>query len=355
MKGQMRTTQRVMGVLLVSAALGFAQANRLSAPAQSGEEQGPNDNGQVAQSAYAVGPGTINYVEGAAELNGNALSAAEIGKVGLQPGQVLETQDGYVEVLLTPGAFLRIGHNSTVRLTSASLADTRVEFLKGSGMLEVNQLIKGTGLAVNFNSTSMEIDKKGLYTFDGGIPAYQVLDGKATVTEAGKNKTIGKNKQIALVGDGPLKVKGVDKNQIESQPLYVWSKARSGDQAQANFMAANNPSAYSASAAGWYWDPYFNSYGFWPMAGSLYSPFGFGFYSPAYFGFYGGFPGYGFYGRPAWYGRPGGWNGRPPVGVRPNPRPSGVRPAARPGIGRPGGGFVRSGGGFGARAGGARR
>ena len=43
-------------------------------------------------------------------------------------------------MLLTPGVYFRLGDNSEVRMVSPGLADTRVELVKGSALLEVDQL-----------------------------------------------------------------------------------------------------------------------------------------------------------------------------------------------------------------------
>jgi hypothetical protein len=48
-------------------------------------------------------PGTINYVEGQASVDGQPLSPNSVGSAELEKGQVLTTQAGKVEVLLTPG------------------------------------------------------------------------------------------------------------------------------------------------------------------------------------------------------------------------------------------------------------
>src|SRR5579872_7485131 len=76
-------------------------------------------------------PGTVNYVEGQAALNGQDLPANAAGSAILGTNQVLDTGQGRAEVLLTPGVFFRLGDNSEVRMVSPGLVDTRIELLKG--------------------------------------------------------------------------------------------------------------------------------------------------------------------------------------------------------------------------------
>lgn len=178
MKGCIGTPQRVVALLFISTLLSLAQANIMSAQVTE-NAQGSNEASEAAKGLALVGPGTITYVEGQVSIDGRALSSRSVGSTSLKPGQTLATQEGYAEILLTPGSFLRVGKNSELRLTSAGLADTRVDFVRGSGMLEVDQLIKGTGLRVGYGGATMQIEQKGLYNFDGALPAFRVLDGKA--------------------------------------------------------------------------------------------------------------------------------------------------------------------------------
>src|SRR5579871_2677797 len=63
-------------------------------------------------------PGTVNYIEGQATMNGAPLNRDAAGSMQLQPGQGIMTQNGRVEVLLTPGVFVRVGSNSSLQMVS---------------------------------------------------------------------------------------------------------------------------------------------------------------------------------------------------------------------------------------------
>jgi hypothetical protein len=259
-----------------------------------------------AQASQPVGPGTVNYVEGQVTVNGEELGRQSIGSATLKPGEVLDTGQGYAELLLTPGAFLRVGNNSEVRLTTAGLADTKIDVVRGEAILEADQLIKGTNLAATVGNATTTIEKNGLYDFNAAQNTVKVLDGKATVETAAGKRNLDKNSQVLLASNHPLKKHSVDEKSVQAEPLYVWSKARSEAEAQASVGAAQNATLYSMAGPGWYWDPAWGFYGFWPADAALFSPFGWGFYSPAYFGF-------GYYGG-LWGG---GWYGHPIIGVRP--------------------------------------
>jgi len=105
-------------------------------------------------------PGTVNYVEGQVALDGQNLPAKQNGSTLLETNQVLDTGQGKAELLLTPGVYFRLGDNSEVRMVSPGLADTRVELVKGSAMLEVDQLYKENDLSVMIGATTTRIDTR---------------------------------------------------------------------------------------------------------------------------------------------------------------------------------------------------
>jgi hypothetical protein len=304
MKGQLKSGLKMTAVLLVTAALGLAQAS-MSAPVQYGPASSAGGYAQAPPRHQQGVPGTINYVEGQAMLNGQPLGTNAGGYTVVQPNQAVDTQTGYVEVLLTPGAFLRIGPNSEVVAQSLGLANIQLQVVRGSAMIEATDLVKDTVMQVNMNSATTQIEKRGLYEFDANQQAVKVLDGQAKVLVGSQVKSIGKDHEILLTDNPKLKSQDFDKKVAEADPLYVWSSARSQAEAQANVKLASNIAVYGGwYGPGWYWDPFWAGYAYLPGTGFLYSPFGWGFYSP---GFVYAAPFYrGYYGR-AYYGHVGGF------------------------------------------------
>src|SRR5207248_6411839 len=89
-----------------------------------------------AQSVISVRSGLINYFEGDVVVNGERLERKYGSFARLRPGSDLVTRSGRAEMLLTPNTYLRVGENSSVRMRSDSLSDTRVELLAGSAILD---------------------------------------------------------------------------------------------------------------------------------------------------------------------------------------------------------------------------
>src|SRR5438309_275498 len=122
--------------------------------------QGQNQNSRQVQ------PGSVNYVEGQASIGGQELDAGSVGSTHLQTGQTLDTQSGKVEVLLTPGVFLRVSDNSSVKMVNAALANTEVELDKGRAMVEGTDINKNNDIRVDQGGATTKILKNGLYDFD---------------------------------------------------------------------------------------------------------------------------------------------------------------------------------------------
>jgi hypothetical protein len=258
-----------------------------------------------AAAASSAIPGTVNYVEGQVAVAGRTVTPQSVGSVQMEPNQVLETGQGRAEILLTPGVFLRVGDNSAVRLVSPGLADTRVEVLRGHAIVEVAELFKDNNLWVAMNGASTRLAKEGLYAFNADSRQVQVFDGEASVEQGDRHVNVKKDHLINL--NGPWKTVHFDpKLQAGQDPLYAWSNLRSEYVAEASMQSAQNVFVGGGAywyGPGWYWNPYWDMYGFIPGDGIWYSPFGWPFYSPWVVGFYGGY-GYGFHGyRPGFAGR----------------------------------------------------
>jgi hypothetical protein len=283
--------------VLATATCGFAQtAMQPGAPMQPGSvQQGSMPPGGMPP-AQLPRPGSVNYVQGQATTEGQPLTLQSVGHFALQPNQALETgDDGYVEVLLTPGAFLRVGPKSAFSVSAVGLADTRLKLERGNVLVEVDQLIAGTHLEVTIGSTSVDMLKKGLYGFTVTPRGVRIFDGKADVVGMTSHRDAGKHDQILFDDNPTLKKSSFDDDHAKQDPLYVWSTARSRAESDQNKLVAQNSAGYYPVGDGWFWDPYTSYYGFWGP-GYFYSPFGFGFYGGFYPGFYHGF--YGGYGRP---------------------------------------------------------
>jgi hypothetical protein len=226
----------------------------------------------------------VNYLEGQVFVDGQSLSNKQAGDVEMHRDQMLSTERGKAEVLLSPGVFVRVGDNSEIRMVNPELVNPQVEVVKGEAMVEVDMKPKPEHLAIFQRGAETSLLKAGLYRFDADEGKIQVIDGKAQVADNGQTKDIGKGKEIVLNGSN---LKPVSFDRKAEDNLYAWSQLRSGYLAEANQETAQT--VYLAGGpfwgTGWYWNPYFATWSWLPGDGFFYSPFGYPFFAPA-FAFY---------------------------------------------------------------------
>jgi len=254
---------------------------------------------QQPQSANPARPGTLNYIEGQASIDGRQVTDKSVGRAELQPGQYLATADGKVEILLTPGIFLRLDNNTTVKMISPDLTHTEVAIERGRADVEADQLYPQNTILIDQKGGQTQIVKNGLYEFNADNNTMRTFDGKAAVYPGDDLQTNEKpvdvkgGRQIAMTGE-TVKPQSFDKSRSEDD-LYQWSSLRSQYLGEANVDLAQEYAGASSFNPGWFWDSDLYAYDWLPGGGPFFSPFGFGFYSP--YAFYGGGFGYGgFYG-----------------------------------------------------------
>ncbi len=272
-----------------------------------------------AQSAViSARSGLIHYVEGQVYVGGQLVET----KFGVFPevkeNEQLKTEEGRAEVLLTPGVFLRVGENSSFRMITNRLIDTRLEFQSGSAVVEADDIGKDNSVSVVYGNATVHPLKRGIYRFDSAANELRVFDGLAEVTSGEKTVEVKEGHRIAL---DTMAVQAFDRSVNDA--LNRWSERRSESVSMANVGAAGSVNRSLLGSGmfqgGWFMNPYFGMYSYVPgMGGMAYSPYGcpllnpFNLYlaympaglfsSPCYNGFNGypgyyGYPGYGGYGN----------------------------------------------------------
>src|SRR6266568_9307656 len=184
--------------------------------------------GAYSDSKHTATPGTLNYVEGQASIGDQNLDSKAVGSAEVQAGQVLATQNGKAEVLLTPGVFLRLGSNSSVKMISPGLTNTQLALNQGEAMLEVDEIHSQNDIRIGQPGAETHVLKTGLYNFDASNHEMRVFDGKADVLAGDQKVTVKGGHDLALNTGGKLKAQGFDKKALaESDDLYRWSSLRS--------------------------------------------------------------------------------------------------------------------------------
>jgi hypothetical protein len=242
-----------------------------------------------AQQVISAHSGVIHLVEGKAYLNDKVVETKFGQFPDIKLGQEFRTEEGRAEILLTPGVFMRMGENSSVKMVSNLLADTRVEMLAGSAMIEADEISNGNSIELLYKGNRMTLVKHGLYRLDTEPARLRVYDGEVTVKGDSGQLTLKAGKETSL--SGVLMAASFDKKAVDE--LYTWSSRRAGYLSAANASSAmtihNSGGSYGngyyssglSGFGGWQFNPLFGMFTYVPLDGFGYSPFGFGWWSPA--------------------------------------------------------------------------
>jgi len=291
------------------------------------------------QQVLSAQSGTVHYTEGTVYLDGRELHPKFGQFPTLRPGEELRTEGGRAEVLLTPGAFLRVGDHSAVRMIDNRLSDTRIEVLEGSVIAECDALLKDNAITLLYAGNTIRLEKHGLYRVDASPAQLRVFDGEAVVESASDELTLKRGKETPL--DGEVVAEKFNRKAVDG--LDYWDADRSALLAAASVNASqsllNSNSPWNSG--GWGWSPYYGMYTFVPGGGALvYSPFGWQFWSPVAMAVY-YVPTSSYGGSSRSSGGSSGNSGGPATTISHSPSSSGV--GASGGGARGGGGGGRSG------------
>jgi hypothetical protein len=231
-----------------------------------------------AQSMISAKSGLIHYVEGRVLLDGQTVEQKFGNFPQMKENAQLRTEEGRAEVLLTPGVFLRVGENSAFRMVSNQLADTRLEGLGGSLLLECAELLKDNAITLLYKDASISLRKQGLYRLDTEPPQLRVYDGEALVEQGGQSLVLKKGKLLAF--NGLFVAERFNPN--VGDVLYRWAKRRAEYVAMANVSAAKSirDSGSRWQISGWRWNPYFGMFTYVPWRGAYNSFWGYRYWSP---------------------------------------------------------------------------
>ena len=255
-----------------------------------------------AQPVISAKSGVIAYVEGNVFLGDQAVEYSVTKFPEMKENSVLRTEDGRAEVLLTPGVLLRLGENSSLKLLTNRLIDTRLELQSGSAVVEADMIGKDNNVTLVCKNGTAALSKAGIYRFDANPGSLKVFKGEASLQMSGSTVLVGAGRMAMLDGASASVQKF---NAEETDALDHWSHRRGEYVALANASAAKqlmDNGGYSSYAPylgvglggypygygmglnncmnAWAFNQWYGMYTFMPCRGYFNSPYGYPFWSP---------------------------------------------------------------------------
>jgi hypothetical protein len=190
--------------------------------------------------------GRINHAIGSAHVRRGADEAGKILTVSdeLAAGDIVEAgADTQLEVLLSPGSFLRLAANSEFEMHSTALDDIRVILRRGSAVVETGggpdetlriQVATPTGTAI--------IEKKGIYRFNVSPTSSQFFAVNGQFTVVPQNVKVKSGNQLTIDGStfGATGTVAKFDKKASQDALDIWSRDRAQLLAKANQQLNGN-------------------------------------------------------------------------------------------------------------------
>jgi hypothetical protein len=203
--------------------------------------------------------GFVNAIQG--EANVHVLDTVRTD----QPVQT--SPSSYLELLLRPGAFMRIDENSSAVIDSASANDVVVHIVSGTALIENVVADERLPIRVTIGGTKTLISMPGLYRFTSDTAA--VIDGGLRFGKNGEAVFTGMQVRIA---DKMYETSDL-KEDAATSAFDTWSRERSQLLARANFMADfadSQPNFFlflteRPLSAAWLYSPSLNGVTFMPQ------------------------------------------------------------------------------------------
>jgi hypothetical protein len=204
-----------------------------------------------AQTVISARSGVIHFSDGTVWLDSRRVEPRAGRFEQINEGSELRTETGRAEVMLTPGVFLRVGENSAIRMISKRLADTQVEFLSGSVVLDSRAgAPTAPPITILYGSYQARVQKQGCYRFNSEPPELKVENGEIEVLRGNDSATIDAGHLVPFSGE--LVPRGLAGGTGDA--LDRWNSARNNSISENN-LTATGGADLSTVMDGWQNDP----------------------------------------------------------------------------------------------------
>ena len=255
----------------------------------------------VAQPVVSAKSGVVSYVVGKVLVGDEVVKPSETKMTEIKESAILRAEAGRAETLLTLGSILRTGENSSFKMLTNRLIDTRLDLLTGSHILEVSEIQKDNNLTLAAKDATVVVTKRGLYRFDVDQNRIKVFEGVLGVTVNGQTTLLGAGKSLNVLS---AEVTRFDKEDTDA--LDHWARHRAelvamanassakqvhdsgcppatGTSTTTNFATVNNGSTVNPClnpCNSWRYNPWFGVITYIPCGANIYSPYGYRYWSP---------------------------------------------------------------------------
>jgi hypothetical protein len=238
----------------------------------------------VGQTFISAKAGLVNYEEGV-----RAASPRQ-----LQEGEVFSTPNRS-ELLMMPGAYLRLERSAEIRMLSTSVSHPVVELLGGLASVEVNEMPKESTLALQWSdykdAEAISIVHKGLYRFE----VSQDASSLTVMVQTGRLQVGGSSlkdgEELVLNAGHASSVSHFNRKLHDD--FDIWAANRDQLASVASYRTASSVgNSYFPSFGVWAFNPMLGFFSYLPYD-MMTSPWGYYYYAPRFVYYY-PYPNYGY-------------------------------------------------------------
>ena len=136
----------------------------------------------AAQDVVSASAGLLHYFEGVVSIDNKTMEHKAAVFPSLKNGSVIHTGKGRAELMLTPGVYLRMDEDSSLKMVDNSLTGTRLEMSDGSVILDNLNAESRNAVTLVYEGNSVSFPQPGIYRIDRFTGELQVFNGLAKVT-----------------------------------------------------------------------------------------------------------------------------------------------------------------------------
>jgi hypothetical protein len=198
------------------------------------------------------------------------------GLTNVKPMQMVEANTpvrtgptGFAELLLTPGAYLRLGPNAEVVLDTTDLTNVALHIVSGQAIIEVVEMTAETPIRVTTGQTTVNLRDAGIFRFRDGVAT--VIEGKF---ETAADTPVSYKKGWEVTHDINYRARKVSiaQNVSAVAGLDSYSDQRSSLMARANVALA--PSVNNSAIPLWVYSQVYGLLTYMPIRNTR-SPYGY--------------------------------------------------------------------------------
>lgn len=203
------------------------------------------------QNVLGARAGTVNFTEGQVSVvSAQPVALTPHHYPSLTDGQMLRTGRGRAEVFLGSGVCLWLDRQGELKMLDSRLEDTQVELQKGTALVEVVEVPKGSRLQIKLGEASVTFKSMGLYRFAVEAHGLRVFGGTAEATLGNRKVEGGRGRLLHL--DSALSLASF--NTKSTGTFHQWAGQRSFLLYVMSLEAGGQPINWELTALGWSWN-----------------------------------------------------------------------------------------------------